>query len=332
MSENNQENNFSAEIVRIISRYAKHIATEDEQKTLLEWLKSSDENKRFFTNFMANMSLHEAISDRNLRDDSDNMLTRLNSRIDAEEGISGNFRKFKFAWKYAVGVAAALLLGVFLLKDSKLSLFNRMPMEVVHNTTAEIKPLTLDDGSKVWLKPHSTISYNVSGVESKRIVKLQGEAYFDVARDEQRPFTVQTANIGIRVLGTEFTVISTEDRAEVVLERGSVRILSPKGESMVTLSPNQKATFNSTTGDINIEPIYAASYVTQQYNLIAMYDATLSQIINNIQSRFGVTIEYEPDDSGKQYNLSYLRTDSLETVMSIVEYMTGVKYKVINKN
>lgn len=332
MSENNQENNFSAEIVRIISRYAKHIATEDEQKTLLEWLKSSDENKRFFTNLMANMSLHDAISDRNLRDDSDNMLTRLNSRIDAEEGTSGNFRKFKFAWKYAVGIAAALLLGVFLLKDSKLPVFNRMPMEVVQNTTSEVEPLTLDDGSKVWLKPHSMISYNVSGVESKRIVKLQGEAYFDVARDEQRPFTVQTRNIGVRVLGTAFTVISAENRAEVVLERGSVRILSPKGESMVTLSPNQKATFNSTTGDISIKPVYAASYVTQQYNLIAMYDATLSQIINNIQNRFGVTIKYEPDNSGKQYNLSYLRTDSLETVMSIVEYMTGVKYKVINKN
>ena len=204
-------------------------------------------------------------------------------------------------------------------------------MEVVQNTTADVKPLTLDDGSKVWLKPHSLISYNVSGVQSKRILKLQGEAYFDIARDEQRPFTVQTANIGIRVLGTAFTVISAESRTEVVLERGSIRILSPKGESMVTLSPNQKATFKSTTGDINIEPVYAASYITQQYNLIAMYDATLSQIINNIQSRFGVTIKYEPDNSGKQYNLSYLRTDSLETVMSIVEYMTGVKYQ-INKN
>jgi len=331
MSENNQGNNFSAEIVRIISRYSKHISTEDEQRILLEWLKSSDENKRFFTNFMANMSLHEAISDRNLRDDSEKMLSRLNSRIDAEERTSGNLWKLKFGWKFAVGVAAALLIGVFLLKNSKLPIFNRIPMEVVQNTTAEVKPLTLDDGSKVWLKPHSLISYNVSGVQSKRILKLQGEAYFDIARDEQRPFTVQTANIGIRVLGTAFTVISAESRTEVVLERGSIRILSPKGESMVTLSPNQKATFKSTTGDINIEPVYAASYITQQYNLIAMYDATLSQIINNIQSRFGVTIKYEPDNSGKQYNLSYLRTDSLETVMSIVEYMTGVKYQ-INKN
>jgi len=331
MSENNQGNNFSAEIVRIISRYSKHISTEDEQRILLEWLKSSDENKRFFTNFMANMSLHEAISDRNLRDDSEKMLSRLNSRIDAEERTSGNLWKLKFGWKFAVGVAAALLIGVFLLKNSKLPIFNRIPMEVVQNTTADVKPLTLDDGSKVWLKPHSLISYNVSGVQSKRILKLQGEAYFDIARDEQRPFTVQTANIGIRVLGTAFTVISAESRTEVVLERGSIRILSPKGESMVTLSPNQKATFKSTTGDINIEPVYAASYITQQYNLIAMYDATLSQIINNIQSRFGVTIRYEPDNSGKQYNLSYLRTDSLETVMSIVEYMTGVKYQ-INKN
>lgn len=331
MSENNQGNNFSAEIVRIISRYSKHISTEDEQRILLEWLKSSDENKRFFTNFMANMSLHEAISDRNLRDDSEKMLSRLNSRIDAEERTSGNLWKLKFGWKFAVGVAAALLIGVFLLKNSKLPIFNRIPMEVVQNTTADVKPLTLDDGSKVWLKPHSLISYNVSGVQSKRILKLQGEAYFDIARDEQRPFTVQTANIGIRVLGTAFTVISAESRTEVVLERGSIRILSPKGESMVTLSPNQKATFKSTTGDINIEPVYAASYITQQYNLIAMYDATLSQIINNIQSRFGVTIKYEPDNSGKQYNLSYLRTDSLETVMSIVEYMTGVKYQ-INKN
>jgi len=332
MSNQGWEEKSSTDIIRIISGYVKHSATREEERILLEWLRKSDENKRFFTTLMANMSLHDAIADRNLSTDSEQMLSRLNARIDAEEG-SGSRKKFiGINWRYAVGaIAAAVVICFFLFKGGKNSIFDRAPMEVAANTTSEVKPVSLDDGSKVWLKPNSRISYNVTGMNGKRLVKLEGNAYFDVARDENRPFTVQTENISVRVLGTAFTVESNGDGAEVVLERGSVRILSPEGTNMVTLSPNQKATYKSASGDINIEPVYASSIVTQKYNLIAMYDVTLPKMISSVEARFGVTIQYQPETTDKLYNISFLRTDSLGTVMAIIEYMTGIKYHIIRK-
>ncbi|MFA6859580.1 MAG: FecR domain-containing protein [Bacteroidales bacterium] len=318
-------------IIVVISKVIKHIATDEEQHQLLEWLEESEDNKKFFANFMANYSVHETVSSKTLGAESDKMLSRLNTRIDAEEEAEAEAQKKqnrlrRLAWGFVSGsVAAAILVGLFVTKPQLREDLGLVRMEYVSNITSDVRPLVLEDGTKVWLKPESSIRYNVAG-KSKRKVEIQGEAYFDVARNPDKPFTVKTDNIFVRVLGTAFTVRTTETETEVVLERGSVKILSPEGDGMVTMTPNQKVLYKALTEEIKVEPVYAAAKVTEEYNLITMSEVTLEQIVESVERRYGVTILYKDLTEGKHYDINYLKTDKVEDVMAILEYMTGIKF------
>lgn len=315
------QDNFN---IDLITRYLRHEATEQEQEALVRWLEESEENRRFYSLFAANYSLHESLSSPDMARETESMVTRLNARIDAEMEQSSRRRQYfgAFALAFAAVVAAVFL--VF--RNSPAGMAPApVPMETVANNGEDTLPIVLDDGTHVYMSPGARLTYNVSTLKDKRAVTIVGDAYFDVIRDTERPMVVSTPTIGVKVLGTAFSVTSTDELSQVVLERGSVRILSPEGSNMVTLVPNQKATYKSLTGDIRVEPVYAAAYVTSKYNLVAMSDVSVGQIVAELSKRFGVHVSYSGDDDDKRYNLAFLQTDSLEDVLSIVEYLTGVR-------
>ena len=96
------------EIVDIIIKYLRHSVTEDERARLLQWLKQSEENKRFYSLFVANCSLHNTISSDNLNRDRESMVARLNARIDAATPRR-SFRPLYLAFASVAAAALALL-------------------------------------------------------------------------------------------------------------------------------------------------------------------------------------------------------------------------------
>ena len=121
--------------------------------------------------------------------------------------------------------------------------------------------ITLSDGTQVWLNSGSTMKYPGRFKESKRDIFLEGEAYFDVIHDETRPFYVNTSEIHIKVLGTQFNVKSypDENTVETTLVSGSIEIESrqegQKQKKQLRLSPNQKATFLKSTSQLTLQDI-----------------------------------------------------------------------------
>lgn len=310
------------DIIPILSRYLSREATELEKQLLLRWLEEAEENRRFFSDFAANYSLHRTLSDPEFGRRIDDMSLRIGSRIDGERKRSRSI----FGW---LAIAASLVL------IAGLALFLRPSEEPVEylavaNTSSDVRAIRLDDGSQVWLRPGARIRYNVSGLADARRIVLEGQAYFDIARDEARPMTVQTADLGVLVLGTAFSVSSGIGRTQVVLERGSVRILSGTGSGLVSLTPGQKATFTKETGDVTVDAIYAEAYITQMYNLISLTDVTVPEILARLEAQFGVRIRSAATDSDKRYTLNYLKSDSLGDILSIVEYLTGAQCEILN--
>ena len=317
-------------IVTLINKYLSREATEDEKMRLSRWLEESEENRRFYSLFAANCSLHKTITSPDLNSDLESMMMRLHARIDEADAQRPRFPRKAFAWAMSAAAAVALLVlavGNFWRPQQTAPM--EPPMELASNLTENTVHIVLDDGTQVYLHPGASIRYNVSTIAGRREVRLSGDAYFDVTRDEARPFVVRTPNIGVRVLGTSFSVSGADDVSQVVLERGAVRILSPEGSSMVTLSPNQKATFKTLTGDIRVEPVYATAFVTDKYRLVAMSDVTVKQITAKLSDIFGKRISCSGGDEDKRYNLAFLKTDSLEDVLSIVEYLTGAQCNIL---
>lgn len=315
------------EIMNIIVRHTRGAADEQDKRKLVEWLEESEENRRFYSLFMANCSLHETIASPSLYSDTESMIARLDARIDAAESQRRERMPLRLAG-WAVAAVIVAVVSVFVFRGTGISRAVPVPMEQAVNLTAETIQFALDDGTRVYLHPGAEISYNVSTLDDRREVKLHGDAYFDVTRNELKPFVVYTDNIGIKVLGTAFSVSSSPEVSQVVLERGSVRLISSEGASMVTLSPNQKATFKALTGDVRVEPVYATAFVTDKYNLMSISDATIEEITSKLSSIFRKNISFSGGDDDKRYNLAVLKSDTLEDILSILEYMTGAEFTI----
>ena len=202
------------------------------------------------------------------------------------------------------------------------------------NTGKDISAIMLEDSSKVWLGRNSRIEYNVSEKGQERTVNLDGEAYFDVHHDTARAFVVNTGNLAIRVLGTAFCVNADKEtgKVSVILERGSVRLQTPEGVSLVRLSPDQKAEYDNASGDISVESINATPYVIHHYNKITLSGATIGDIAAHINSMYGVNMSVPADsDTTRRYNLNYKRTDPLQSVLEIVSELTGTSLRDAQK-
>lgn len=183
----------------------------------------------------------------------------------------------------------------------------------------------------MWLQDGTELRYAVGKGDGERIVRLDGEAYFDVSHDARHPFVVETRELAIRVLGTAFNVraLAGDPLTEVVLERGAVRLETPGGDNLVRLHPNQRAVYDARMGDMEVAEINAPLYVTRRYNLVTMKGATITEIIAGIEKSYGVRIRIMSPDDGKRYDINYLRSNSLEEVVDIVEFMTGTHCEVI---
>lgn len=318
----------------LVERYLDHRTTPYEERLILEWLEESDENKRYFSDLITHVSLHSTLRNPVIDKKEKEMLDRLDLRIDAESIRSASL------WKRVAGISSALAFAVacvaifFIIRPSFASLAHEIVEDQYQyayaNTTPSTATLTLGDGTKVFLRPGSELQYNVTSLDDRRIVGLQGEAFFDVAYDTLRPFMVKTSNIAIKVLGTAFSVHSSTSfqNTEVVLARGSVRIFSSLGTPLVTLSPDQKAVFNSTNNCLSVESVMSAPYIAEHFNLITLDDVTIPQIIASIEKTFGVKVSSKGViDQSEKFFFSYQITDSVSDVLSLLEFISGHQFE-----
>ena len=351
--------------IELIRKYIARKTNESEERAILEWMEASPDNPRYMADLVANISYHDALTDEELESRQDAMMQRLNARIDAggemiENRLNrnwgmngernwgkngdGNFggnqersgaKRRGIRWALAAVAAAAAVAAVVFLNTHGSGCVGTQPADTLQlclaNNGTSVKTYLLADNTKVFLKPGSEISYNVSGLEDSRQLRLRGEAYFDVARDSLRPFIVHTENISVKVLGTAFTVSSIPGRpdTEVVLERGKVRILSPEGISMLDLKPNQSARYSSAEGVVDVESCYAKAFVASHFNLVSLEDATLAEIVSALEDSFeteiGVRDVKRPQE---RYYFNYLKTDSLDDILSVLEFITGANCEI----
>lgn len=355
--------------IELIRKYIARKTNESEERAILEWMEASPDNPRYMADLVANISYHDALTDEELESRQDAMMQRLNARIDAggemiENRLNRNWGKTEdrewekswrrngdgnlggdqersgakrrgIRWALAAVAAAAAVAAVVFLNTHGSGCVGTQPADTLQlclaNNGTSVKTYLLADNTKVFLKPGSEISYNVSGLEDSRQLRLRGEAYFDVARDSLRPFIVHTENISVKVLGTAFTVSSIPGRpdTEVVLERGKVRILSPEGISMLDLKPNQSARYSSAEGVVDVESCYAKAFVASHFNLVSLEDATLAEIVSALEDSFeteiGVRDVKRPQE---RYYFNYLKTDSLDDILSVLEFITGANCEI----
>ncbi len=327
MSENSIEN--------LIGRYLSGKATDEDVAFLCQWMRESEENRKFYVEIAAIKRASEILDSDQLEKDREIMLKRLEARISSDEAERKRNGK-KFPWgriASAAAVAAAILVFAFFrfgAQDYTEAEAEEIPYIAYVGNSEDISAVILDDGTRVWLGKGAGLKYRLEGDEEQtRVALLSGKAFFDVRKDSIRPFIVKTADLNIRVLGTSFIVEAEAAKTSVYLERGSVRLQTPEGVNLVRLHPDQKAVYDSASRDIEVETTDVRPYLIRKYNSVSLKNASVPEIIQHIEKIYGVRLSVESSyDRSQHFDLNYQRTDSVEQVLDIVRYLTGAHCRV----
>ena len=178
------------------------------------------------------------------------------------------------------------------------------PPREIFNTiitsTGEEFSLNLSDGTKVILNAESEIRFPVVFVRDERVVEITGEAYFEVARDAEHPFTVKTPASVTQVLGTSFNVRAYDDELseKITLVEGKVDISrQDNGNQTITLSPGEQASVSGTGGEIQVEQVNIAYYTAWKDGRFIFRDERLEDIVRNLKRWYQFDVEYLNEDT-----------------------------------
>ena len=125
--------------------------------------------------------------------------------------------------------------------------------------------VTLPDGTTAWLNANSMLIYPEQFTDNKRSVKLEGEGYFEVVRNEKAPFFVETDGMIVNVLGTHFNVKNYENKEtiETTLLSGEVEVFLSGMSKGIILKPNQRISCNRQSGTYNLAEVDASDYIAR---------------------------------------------------------------------
>lgn len=223
--------------------------------------------------------------------------------------------------------SAAVIIPVLLLFGSYLYINQDVEMIEVVTSSNQQKQCTLADGTTILLNSGTKITYPSKFKDSTRVVTLDGEAYFSVASDAAKPFIVKTSNLSVKVLGTKFNISAypTNDRTIATLNSGKIQvdIQSGKTDSKYILKPNQEIVFNKIDNSVLINTVTGENSSWKDGSLV-FQDATFNDIVNTIERRYGVTIDYSKQAFlDTPYTIKFIHNESLEDVLNVLQGVVG---------
>ena len=231
--------------------------------------------------------------------------------------------------------AVAVTLGLSLLYQFVSDKNGVVPMQSIYVPTGQRVNITLSDGTNVWLNARTKIVYPAVFDKSVRQVAVDGEAYFDVAKDKKRPFIVETGKCNMEVLGTKFNVegYSDKDDFEVTLMEGSVRVASRIGlGDTLMLKPDSKACLQK-DGRLKVIPVDDYNPYRWKEGLICFRNESFLSIMSDLEKYFGVSIVVENKNVLKYYFTGKFRqADGIDYALRVLQRDIRFKYERDDEN
>ena len=191
----------------------------------------------------------------------------------------------------------------------------------------------LADGTLVYLNSATRMKYPVKFDEKERKVYLSGEAYFEVAKDPERPFFVEMEGVEVRVYGTSFNVNThQEGNIQTVLVKGSigVKVLSSGMESMIR--PGQMAEFKQGNTKVDVKDVNVAVYTDWKDGIFRFENQRLEDILTVLSTWYDVDVFYQTASVKELHFSGYMeRYKDVSVILEAITLSTGVTFSIQGK-
>ena len=185
--------------------------------------------------------------------------------------------------------------------------------------------LELADGTRVWLNAESRLRYPVAFTGKERKVEMEGEVYFEVAKNKEKPFIVTVNGVDIRVLGTSFNVSAYQEEVVTTLVEGKVQL--KKGNEQVILSPNQQAIWSD--DEFRVKQVDARNFVLWKEGVFYFEDVDLETILDDMARWYNVNVFYmNPALKEMKFSVEIRRYGDINEILRRIEQTKRVKFEI----
>ena len=315
----------------IIIKFLTNECSEDELRRVNGWLEESDENVRelFRIEELYHLGKLNPQSEAVKVEKAERALLK---RLEAEEAGQRKVCRMPVWLHYAAIFVGFLLISGF--GYHFYHQYNEANSLIAITSNDEIKELLLPDGTKVWLNKHTTLKHPREFSGKGRSVYVDGEAYFDVARDLHKPFIVKSDVMQVRVLGTVFNLKSNRvnHSAVATLVKGEIEVKGNNEEGMIILSPGQKAELNGVTRRLVVKQVDTGieKWHTNEFDF---NKADIFTVARTLENSYDVKIILSPAmDGTKTYSGPLKKKDTLEEMLKQVQNSIPLEYKIVGNS
>lgn len=241
--------------------------------------------------------------------------------------------------KYWIAAVFLLTLGcLFFVKQREVNFYfsqlTQQPSsrwQVYTCAPGKLMKVALMDGSIVWLRGGSTLHYP-SAFDDKRIVSLEGEAFFEIAKQEGKPFIVHTDYLSTRVLGTSFNVQAypTAEQVEITVATGKVEVLKDT-KALAKLLPNRSLRYSKSNQQVLLQDKPAEQASAWRKGIIRLAGVSFDELALQLHRSHGITLICEDAEIRKvSFSTQYRQTDDLPDILAMLTRIANCQAKKEN--
>ncbi len=302
---------------------------EDEAKDVRSWIRADEANKNEFIRLK---NIHAFASEGKQKLTLEDDFLELNQKIDHKPKSNIQLITRQYL-KYAAILIAALFIGFSVSEiryrftsDQTTELYNEY-----YSPEGQISEFKLADGTRVWLNSGTRIKVPMNFDSKHRILFMEGEAFFEVAKDPKNPFYVHTIELSVKVMGTSFNVSAYQSdiNSEVTLINGQVGIKERYGQRLAMLLPGQQLVYDKTTGKKLKREVDTSPYEAWRDGKMIFKDRSLEYIAERLERWYNVEIEFNcPEISQLKFTGTILKNKPLSQVLEAITLTDPVRFEI----
>lgn len=311
----------------IIQKYLHGKTTEEEEQQLLLWIHQSPDNEK---QLFAQKDIWDTYGFRSNQKNynPDIELDLLNRQIAAGKS------KRTIAFSRIVQIAAVVLVVFGLGWASQfISFTGKRPVQItlreISVPKGQVNQVFLADGTRIWINSETQLVIPSIFSPKDRVVKLSGEAFFEVAKDKSRPFRVEVNGQEIEVLGTSFNIRAYENSNEIetTLETGQIRLKT--GSRITLLNPGDQSVFDRTNNQLSMNKVDPVDFSTWKDGRYEFQNKDLIEVFKIVERWYDVEITADQAYfKGMHFSGVIKRNKDAKHFLELLNLSIPIKYKI----